>query len=111
MPKELLPIMDKPLIQYAAEEAIDANLDTLIFITGGNKRAIEDHFDVKSELDVALRSKGKDERVNMVKNILAKGVKCILLGSENNYGLAMQFNAQSELQVMSHLHCSKLMIL
>ena len=79
MPKELLPIMDKPLIQYAAEEAIDANLDTLIFITGGNKRAIEDHFDVKSELDVALRSKGKDERVNMVKNILAKGVKCIFV--------------------------------
>ena len=59
MPKELLPIIDKPLIQYAAEEAIAAGLDTLIFITGRNKRAIEDHFDGNNELELALRSKGK----------------------------------------------------
>ena len=51
MPKELLPIIDKPLIQYAAEEAIAAGLDTLIFVTGRNKRAIEDHFDNNSELE------------------------------------------------------------
>ena len=56
MPKELLPIVDKPLIQYAAEEAIAAGIDTLIFVTGRNKRAIEDHFDNNQELELALRS-------------------------------------------------------
>ena len=59
MPKELLPIVDKPLIQYAAEEAIAAGIDTLIFVTGRNKRAIEDHFDANNELRscCALRAK------------------------------------------------------
>ena len=70
MPKELLPIVDKPLIQYAAEEAIAAGIDTLIFVTGRNKRAIEDHFDSNPELEMALRAKGKDEQADMVKNIL-----------------------------------------
>ena len=59
MPKELLPIVDKPLIQYAAEEAIAAGIDTLIFVTGRNKRAIEDHFDANNELETMLRAKGK----------------------------------------------------
>ena len=58
MLKELLPIVDKPLIQYATEEAISAGLDTLIFVTGCNKRAIEDHFDKNQELEMALRAKG-----------------------------------------------------
>ena len=58
MPKELLPIVDKPLIQYAAEEAIAAGIDTLIFVTGRNKRAIEDHFDANNELENALRAEG-----------------------------------------------------
>ena len=61
MPKELLPIINKPLIQYAVEEAISAGIDTLIFITGRNKRAIEDHFDSNPELEAALHSKGKSE--------------------------------------------------
>ena len=52
MPKELLPIIDKPLIQYAAEEAVQAGIDTLIFITGRNKRAVEDHFDNNQELEI-----------------------------------------------------------
>ena len=60
MPKELLPIIDKPLIQYAAEEAVAGGIDTLIFVTGRNKRAIEDHFDSNPELEVALRKKGKN---------------------------------------------------
>ena len=60
MPKELLPIVDKPLIQYAAEEAIAAGIDTLIFVTGRNKRVIEDHSDANNELDTMLRAKGKD---------------------------------------------------
>ena len=79
MPKELLPIIDKPLIQYAAEEAIVAGIDTLIFITGRNKRAIEDHFDGNNELEFALRSKGKNEMADMVKNIIPEGIECIFV--------------------------------
>ena len=59
MPKELLPIVDKPLIQYAAEEAITAGIDTLIFVTGRNKRAIEDHFDANNELETIQRDEAK----------------------------------------------------
>ena len=56
MPKELLPIVDKPLIQYTAEEAISAGLDTLIFVMGRNKCAIKDHFDNNQDLEMALRA-------------------------------------------------------
>ena len=87
MPKELLPIIDKPLIQYAAEEAIAAGLDTLIFITGRNKRAIEDHFDGNNELEQALRSKDKHEMADMVKNILPKGIECIFVRQREQLGL------------------------
>jgi UTP--glucose-1-phosphate uridylyltransferase len=87
MPKELLPIIDKPLIQYAAEEAIAAGLDTLIFITGRNKRAIEDHFDGNNELEWALRSKGKNEVADMVKNILPKGIECVFIRQQEQLGL------------------------
>jgi UTP--glucose-1-phosphate uridylyltransferase len=62
MPKELLPIVDKPLIQYAVEEAIAAGIPTLIFVTDRNKRAIEDHFDANNELEIVLRARGKDSR-------------------------------------------------
>ncbi len=87
MPKELMPIVDKPLIQYAAEEAIAAGLDTLIFVTGRNKRAIEDHFDNNKELEMALRAKGKDDQAEMVKNILPEGVECIFLRQPDQLGL------------------------
>ena len=87
MPKELLPIIDKPLIQYAAEEAIAAGLDTLIFITGRNKRAIEDHFDGNNELESTLRSKGKNEIADMVKNILPEGIECIFVRQKEQLGL------------------------
>ncbi len=87
MPKELLPIVDKPLIQYAAEEAISAGIDTLIFVTGRNKRAIEDHFDNNTELEMALRSAGKDEQADMVKNILPDGVECIFVRQSEQLGL------------------------
>ena len=70
MPKELLPIVDKPLIQYAVEEAVAAGLETLVFVTGRNKRAIEDHFDSNSELEAALRAKGKSSQAEMIRNIL-----------------------------------------
>ena len=87
MPKELLPIIDKPLIQYAAEEAIAAGIETLIFVTGRNKRAIEDHFDSNNELEMALRSKGKNELADSVKNILPKGVECIFVRQSEQLGL------------------------
>jgi UTP--glucose-1-phosphate uridylyltransferase len=87
MPKELLPIVDKPLIQYAAEEAVNAGIDTLIFVTGRNKRAIEDHFDNNQELEIALRAKGKHEQAEMVKNILPNGVECIFVRQPEQLGL------------------------
>ena len=83
LPKELLPAVDKPLIQYAAEEAIAANIETLIFVTGRNKRAIEDHFDNNLELEAALRKKGMDDKANMV-SILPEGVECIFCNKLNN---------------------------
>ncbi len=87
MPKELLPIVDKPLIQYAAEEAISAGIDTLIFVTGRNKRAIEDHFDSNQELEMALRTVGKYDKANMVRNILPEGVECIFVRQSEQLGL------------------------
>ena len=87
MPKELLPVVDKPLIQYAVEEAIRAGIDTLIFVTGRNKRAIEDHFDANFELEAALRAKGKDEQADMVRNILPDGVECIFVRQAEPLGL------------------------
>lgn len=87
MPKELLPIVDKPLIQYAAEEAIAAGIDTLIFVTGRNKRAIEDHFDANNELETILRAKGKGEQADMVRNIIPTGVECIFVRQAEQLGL------------------------
>ena len=87
MPKELLPIVDKPLIQYAAEEAIAAGIDTLIFVTGRNKRAIEDHFDANKELETMLRARGKDAQADMVRNIIPKGVECIFVRQAEQLGL------------------------
>lgn len=87
MPKELLPIVDKPLIQYAAEEAIAAGIDTLIFVTGRNKRAIEDHFDSNIELEAALRESGKSSKADMVRNILPKGSECIFVRQAEQLGL------------------------
>ena len=87
MPKELLPIVDKPLIQYAAEEAIAAGIDTLIFVTGRNKRAIEDHFDTNFELEALLRANGKETQANMISNIIPTGVECIFVRQAEQLGL------------------------
>lgn len=87
MPKELLPIVDKPLIQHAAEEAISAGIDTLIFVTGRNKRAIEDHFDSNQELEIALRKAGKNDKADMVRNILPQGIQCIFVRQSEQLGL------------------------
>ena len=70
MPKEMLPVVDKPLIQYAVEEAADAGVEEFIFVTGRNKTAIEDHFDHSFELEETLAAKGKDEALHLVKDML-----------------------------------------
>lgn len=87
MPKELLPIIDKPLIQHAVEEAVNAGIDTLIFVTGRNKRAIEDHFDTNLELELSLRKKGKNKKAEMIHNILRKDVECIFVRQPEQLGL------------------------
>ena len=70
MPKEMLPVVDKPLIQYAVEEAAEAGVEEFIFVTGRNKTAIEDHFDHSFELEATLSAKGKDEALDVVKSML-----------------------------------------
>lgn len=69
-PKEMLPIVDKPLIQYAAEEALAAGARKLVFITGSSKRAIEDHFDSDRELEAALEAQGKSDLLKTLKDIV-----------------------------------------
>lgn len=86
-PKEMLPIVDKPLIQYAAEEAILGGAKELIFITGRNKRSIEDHFDSAYELESALERSGKQIVLNALKGMLPKGVSCVYIRQPEALGL------------------------
>ena len=86
-PKEMLPIVDKPLIQYAVEEAINAGATKLIFITGSSKRAIEDHFDTDLALEQALSSSGKDELLESIRDIVPNGVTCIYIRQGEPLGL------------------------
>lgn len=87
MPKELMPILGKPVVQYAVEEAIAAGCDTLIFVTGRHKRAIEDHFDSNLELEAALRAKGKTAEAEMVRNIIPAHVECMFVRQPEQLGL------------------------
>jgi len=87
MPKELLPIINKPLIQYAVEDAIGAGCKTLVFVTGRNKRAIEDHFDRNIELELALEASGRKEEAQMVRHIIPKDVECIFVRQPEQLGL------------------------
>jgi UTP--glucose-1-phosphate uridylyltransferase len=86
-PKEMLPIIDKPLIQYAVEEAIAAGVTKLVFVTGASKRAIEDHFDVDPELENALIAGGKNELLESIKGIIPAGVSCIYIRQGELLGL------------------------
>jgi UTP--glucose-1-phosphate uridylyltransferase len=86
-PKEMLPVVDKPLIQYAVEEAIEAGITELIFVTSNTKRSIEDHFDKSYELEVELEKKGKLEALELVRNIVPKGVSCIYVRQAEALGL------------------------
>lgn len=87
MPKELLPIVDKPVIHYAVDEAILAGAELLVFITGRNKRAIEDYFDLNKELDTELRAKGKIEIANSIASIIPNNVQCIFIRQSEQLGL------------------------
>ncbi|VVC76460.1 UTP--glucose-1-phosphate uridylyltransferase [Aquicella siphonis] len=86
-PKEMLPIVDKPLIQYAVEEAVHAGITELIFVTNSSKRAIEDHFDSNFELEATLQERGKKELLDIVKGILPEGVSCAYIRQKSPQGL------------------------
>src|SRR6266705_3362556 len=78
-PKEMLPVIDRPLIQYAVDEAAAAGITEMIFITGRNKRAIEDHFDCAYELETELAARNKTELLDVVQSGLPRGITCIYI--------------------------------
>jgi UTP--glucose-1-phosphate uridylyltransferase len=86
-PKEMLPIVDKPLIQYAVEEAVEAGMTQMVFITGRNKRSIEDHFDKAYELETELEARGKSRLLEQARDILPKEVSCIYVRQAEALGL------------------------
>ena len=86
-PKEMLPIVDKPLIQYAVDEALAAGARNLVFITGSGKRAIEDHFDTDPELEAALAAQGKRDLADSLRNILPADATCIYIRQPAPLGL------------------------
>ena len=86
-PKEMLPVVDKPLIQYAVEEAIAAGITDLIFITGRNKRAIEDHFDKAYEMEAELEAKGKTKMLEVIRDVIPSHVSCIYIRQTEALGL------------------------
>ncbi len=86
-PKEMLPIVDKPLIQYAVEEALAAGARRLVFITGSSKRAIEDHFDSDAELERLLLSQGKSDLAQQIKSVLPSYATCIYIRQSAPLGL------------------------
>jgi UTP--glucose-1-phosphate uridylyltransferase len=86
-PKEMLPIVDKPLIQFAVEEAIEAGLTDMIFVTGRTKRAIEDHFDMAYELETELIAKHKSDLLEVVRSVLPKGISCVYIRQAEPLGL------------------------
>jgi len=86
-PKEMLPIVDKPLIQYAVEEALAAGVEKLVFVTGSSKRSIEDHFDVDPELERTLAESGKEDLLALVRNIVPPNVSCLYVRQGMPLGL------------------------
>ena len=87
MPKEMMPVVDKPLIQYAVEEAAEAGIELMIIITGRNKRAIEDHFDRVPELEQELLAKGKHELYEALHSATPEGVSFIFIRQSEQLGL------------------------
>ena len=86
-PKEMLPVVDKPIIQYAVEEAIEAGITDLIFVTGRTKRAIEDHFDRSPELEIELARRGREELLDTVRSMLPSNVSCLYIRQSEPLGL------------------------
>ncbi|MDP1634293.1 MAG: UTP--glucose-1-phosphate uridylyltransferase GalU [Gallionellaceae bacterium] len=86
-PKEMMPVVDKPLIQYAVEEAVTAGITDMVFITGRNKRAIEDHFDTAYEIESELAARGKYELLRAVREVIPKHVNCIFIRQSEALGL------------------------
>ncbi len=86
-PKEMLPIVDKPLIQYAVEEAVAAGIEDMVFITGRNKTSISNHFDTAYELEMELEQRGKDKLLELVRNIVPPHVSCIFIRQAMPLGL------------------------
>ena len=86
-PKEMLPVVDKPLIQYAVEEAVAAGAEHLVFVTGRTKRAIEDHFDTATELERELEASGKERLLKLVRDTVPEGVSCIYIRQGEALGL------------------------
>ncbi len=86
-PKEMMPVVDKPLIQYAVEEAVAAGITDMVFITGRNKRAIEDHFDTAYEVEAELAARGKDDLLRAVQEVIPKHVNCIYIRQHEPLGL------------------------
>ncbi|AJY41746.1 UTP--glucose-1-phosphate uridylyltransferase GalU [Burkholderia humptydooensis] len=86
-PKEMLPIVDKPLIQYAVEEAIAAGITEMIFVTGRSKRAIEDHFDKSYEIEAELEARGKEKLLSLVRGIKPRHVDCFYVRQAEALGL------------------------
>src|SRR5262249_5181072 len=85
--KEMLPVLDKPLIQYAVDEAVDAGADTLIFVVNRYKHSIADYFDVAYELEQKLERAGKKELLSLVQNVLPKNVRCVFVTQAEALGL------------------------
>lgn len=86
-PKEMLPVVDKPLIQYAVEEAYEAGIRNMVFVTGRSKRAIEDHFDTAYELESELEAAGKKEMLALVRSIAPAGMNCLFVRQPRSLGL------------------------
>jgi UTP--glucose-1-phosphate uridylyltransferase len=86
-PKEMLPVVDKPLIQYAAEEAVAAGATVLIFVTGRNKRAIPDHFDKAYEIEAELEARGKSDMLEVLRGIVPSHVTCVYIRQAEALGL------------------------
>ena len=87
IPKEMLPIIDKPLVQYAVEEAVEAGITEMIFVTGRTKRSIADHFDKAYELEHQLEQRGKKALLDIAQNVVPKGVSCAYIRQNEAMGL------------------------
>ncbi|MGA7595266.1 MAG: UTP--glucose-1-phosphate uridylyltransferase GalU [Gallionella sp.] len=86
-PKEMMPVVDKPLIQYAVEEAVEAGITDMVFVTGRNKRSIPDHFDTAYELEAELALRGKTELLRIVQEVIPKNINCIYIRQAMALGL------------------------